>query len=91
LQLTLQSFDHSPAKLTNARKNRPGWAKDDKSFMQHVLGPSLVRRIRIAYLYWRQNWTAREIAEELGCSVNAVKQVIKRTIRGSLTDTFFAY
>lgn len=65
-------------KFVDSRKKRPAWAKDAHSLMQHVLSPSLVRRWKIAYLYWLQNRTARDIAEEMGISTQAVKDVLRR-------------
>ena len=65
-------------KSVNSRKNRPAWANNEQALMQHVLSNSMVRRWTIAYLYWLRNWTAREIAAELGMSTQAVKDVLRR-------------
>lgn len=64
-------------------KRRPAWTMSDNALMWRVIGKnnSLQRRWRIAFLYWRRNWTAKEIAADLGCSIGAVKMVLQR-IRG---------
>lgn len=65
-------------KPVNSRKNRPSWARDNKSMMRHLLGKGVVRRLRIAYLYWQANWTAKQIADEIGLTVGAIQKAIQR-------------
>lgn len=63
-------------KIRRPRKNTPAWANKDSSLVARALSPRSVRRIRTAYLYWRCNWNAREIAEELKTTVKAVELMI---------------
>jgi hypothetical protein len=57
------------------RKEVPMWANSDSALKKRILGRAL-RRYWIAYLYWRVGLTAREVAEELGIKISAVKSVI---------------
>ena len=65
-------------KPLNARRNRPARAETDKSLLLHLMDAKFLRRLRIAYLYWRENKPAKDIAEELGLSLYTVKHVIQR-------------
>ena len=70
--------DFQRNKPVDSRKNRPAWAQTEQALMRHLLSPSLLRRWQIALRYWLQNRTAREIAEEMGISLQAVKDVLRR-------------
>jgi hypothetical protein len=66
-----------PAVIRRRRK-RPHWAINSRSLAQHVIGRARWRQLKIAELYWLENWPAPRIAKRLAVSVNAVEQVIKR-------------
>lgn len=70
-------------KIRRPRKTIPSWANKDSTLIARALGPQVIRRIRVSYLYWRCNWNTREIAEELSTTVNAVKCLIKK-MKGSV-------
>lgn len=65
------------AKIRRPRKNVPEWANSDMALRWRIFGPAL-RRYRIAYLYWRCGWNAREVAEEMRMAKNAVEVIISR-------------
>jgi len=65
-------------KPLDARRNRPAWAETDKSLLLHLMDAKFIRRLRIAYLYWRENKPAREIAATLGMNLNTIKSIIHR-------------
>jgi hypothetical protein len=65
-------------KIRRPVKDVPEWANSQFGIVCRVLGPAGIRNLRIAYLYWRVGWNAREIAEELGMTGNAVKQVLQK-------------
>jgi hypothetical protein len=67
-----------PIKLTNARKNRPSWAIKPSTILNHVCGDREVRQSTIAILYWCNNQSAQEIADELGETLKAVEMVLDR-------------
>lgn len=58
-------------------KSSPEWLFSDKEFFARVC-KDYQRRYRIGYLYWRLGWTAREVAEETGENISAVKSIIYR-------------
>lgn len=63
-------------KVRRPRKNVPEWANNDYQLRWRIFsGP--IRRYRIAYLYWRCGWNAREIAEEVGVRPANVKRTIQ--------------
>jgi len=55
----------------------PAWAVTWQALEAHIMR-SARRRLFIAERYWRRNITIKEIADELGESEGAVKQVIAR-------------
>ena len=67
-------------KIRRPRKNVPIWANSDKKLKMRIFG-SAMRRYRIAYLYWRVGMSAREVSEEVGGTVNAIKLII-RNLKG---------
>lgn len=69
--------------LKRARKPRrtvPAWAGSLASIEAYLLRP-VKRRARVAYLYWVMNWTVKDIAEDLGDTKGAVRQLLKRMSR----------
>ena len=66
--------------IRRPRKDIPEWANNDEKLRRRIFGPAL-RRYRIAYLYWRCGWNAREVAEELNISLTAVESTIKKLRR----------
>jgi hypothetical protein len=62
-------------KARRPRKNVPPWASNDRAMRIRILGPAL-RRLRIAYLYWRLGWNSREVAEEMGMTTSQVQNTL---------------
>lgn len=69
-------------KIRRPRKDCPEWVANEESFRRALFLPA-IRRYRIAYLYWRCGWSAREVAEELGITTNAVEQAVKKLTKRS--------
>jgi hypothetical protein len=67
-------------KVRRPKKNVPTWANSDKKLKMRIFGPAM-RRYRIAYLYWRVGMSAREVADELRTTEDAVEQVLTRLRR----------
>lgn len=67
-------------KVRRPRKNIPLWANSDKKLKMRIFSPAM-RRYRIAYLYWRVGMSAREVADDVGATINAVECVIKELKR----------
>jgi hypothetical protein len=65
-------------KVRRPRKKTPKWAKKDSTLMARILGKPALRRLRVAYLYWRCGWNSREIADDLKTTVKAVESIINR-------------
>jgi hypothetical protein len=68
-------------KIRRPRKEVPYWANSDTRLRFRIFKAPL-RRYRIAYLYWRCGWSAREISEELKMKKWNVESVIKQLVRG---------
>jgi hypothetical protein len=71
----LISLTHKPV---NNRTSRPAWAENEKQLVLHVMGKRVQRNITIARMYWLENNTAQEIADELEMKLFAVQAVINR-------------
>ena len=65
-------------KPVDNRKNRPEWVMDDKALIECCFGGRGRLRWDIAVMYWRENKSAREIAIDLGLTVDVVKKIIQR-------------
>ena len=67
-------------RIRRPRKMIPDWARSETQMRVHILAPAL-RRYRIAYLYYMVGMSARETAEELQTTANAVMHVIRKVNR----------
>lgn len=65
-------------KPVNSRKGRPAWAMDDQKLYLRCVGERAARRFQIATMYWRENKTAKEIAEALDMNTPAVEMILVR-------------
>jgi hypothetical protein len=66
------------SKLTEARESRPTWAINIDLLTRHIVGDLKYRKLCIAHRYWLLNQTAREIANDIGISLEAVQNIIYR-------------
>lgn len=57
---------------------RPAWAHSDLALARHMLKLPFMRPFVIAFLYWRSNLSAADIANKLGLNREAVKSIIRR-------------
>ena len=73
------------SKVADTRSERPAWAASQHSIALHIIGASKLRRVQVALMYWRMNWTAQEIADHLGVSVGSIKQIIFRMAHKTVT------
>jgi|SRR5579863_6775819 len=85
----LKVMDRSDAARTQViRRTRhpkitPDWVKDKELFQKVVASrpyakSKISKWLRIIYLYYTCDWRAKDVAEELGMSRNAVKKTIQR-------------
>jgi hypothetical protein len=68
-------------KPVDSRKRRPAWSMDDQKLMLHCVGERPMLRYKIALMYWRQNMTAKDIAEALDMNTPAVEMILVRLSR----------
>jgi hypothetical protein len=68
------------------KQRRPPWAWNEKDLRKQLIGPAL-RRYRIAYMYWLVGMNAREIAEEMKTTTNAIECVIHKLNRKQSHET----
>jgi hypothetical protein len=64
--------------IRQIRKDSPQWALTLESIHDFLADDELLRREKVAYLYWACALPAREVADELKISQNAVEQIISR-------------
>lgn len=69
-------------KVRRPQKSIPDWAGSERKLKQRILGPSL-RRYKIAYLYFRMGYNAREVAAACKMKVGNVQRVIYHLRNGS--------
>lgn len=94
---------HQILKVRKGRKRSvPGWAGDDTLFKNILMRafPKLLtdkiqreragRWTRISYMYYKGNYTAQDISEEIGLSIEAVKFALvsmRRVAEGRWTNS----
>lgn len=57
------------------------FGETDWELMMHICGERQARRLLIAFMYWRMNRSARQIAEHLHLRVGTVKNSLTRILR----------
>lgn len=72
-------------KVRRPRKRVPWWANSDTLLADYIFEGSR-RRYKVAYLYWRVGFNAREVAEELEMTQTQVESIICRLHAGQKTD-----
>lgn len=62
------------------KKNVPEWIYNDKDIIKKLCEDAKLK-YRIAYLYWRLGWTAKEIAIDIygtGGKINTIESILYR-------------
>jgi hypothetical protein len=75
-----------PKKIRQIRKDIPVWAASQESILMHIVVEPTKVRFLIALRYWLEGWPAKDIAEDLGMSKNAVEMIIRKLSRQKPSD-----
>lgn len=63
-------------KIRRPIKDTPKWVAEDDTFLRYVIGDKALKRLMVAYLYWRCGFSESDIHQHTGLAKHYIHRVI---------------